>query len=152
MAPTTQKNGRLQAGLETLSMFIARWAGSSWGFACALFVVVVWIGTGPLFHFSDTWQLVINTGTTVVTFLMVFLVQRSQNKDARAIQLKLDELVLAIHAARNKFIDIEELPEKGLDVLQHEFQGVAQGVKAQSEAPASATVTAGARRGRRRPR
>jgi len=133
MALDRRKDGRLQARLEALSVFVTHWTGSSWGFACALLVVVAWIGTGPLFHYSDTWQLVINTGTTVVTFLMVFLIQRSQNKEARATQLKLDELVHAIHEARNKFIDIEELPEESLEALQREFQGLARRLKRRGE-------------------
>src|SRR4051794_35626016 len=90
--------------LEYLAHVATRWAGSSWAFAVALGVVLVWIVTGPFFRFSDTWQLVINTGTTIVTFLMVFLIQRSQNKDSLAVQLKLNELVAAVKGASNRLI------------------------------------------------
>jgi low affinity Fe/Cu permease len=108
--------------LERLSHAVTAWTGSSWAFACAAAVIVVWLITGPLFHFSDTWQLVINTGTTIVTFLMVFLIQRSQNKDSLAIQLKLNEIVAAIPGASNRLIDIEDLNEAELMKL-HEFYG-----------------------------
>ena len=95
--------------------------GSSWAFITAVAIVVVWAGTGPLFGFSDTWQLVINTGTTIVTFLMVFLIQNAQNRDARAFHLKLDELIHAIKEARNELIDVEELSDEQLAALQREF-------------------------------
>ncbi len=95
--------------------------GSSWAFITAVTIVVVWAGTGPLFGFSDTWQLVINTGTTIVTFLMVFLIQNAQNRDARAFHLKLDELIHAIKEARNELIDVEELSDEQLAALQREF-------------------------------
>jgi len=95
--------------------------GSPWAFIAALGIVVVWSSTGPFFHYSDTWQLVINTGTTIVTFLMVFLIQNTQNRDAKAIHLKLDELIRSIKGARNTLIDLEELSEEELDNLQHQF-------------------------------
>src|SRR5205823_845995 len=91
-------------------------------FALALAIIVVWAAIGPAFHYSDTWQLAINTGTTIITFLMVFLIQRSQNKDSLAIQLKLNELVAAMHGASNRLIDVEALTEKDLDAL-HRFYG-----------------------------
>ena len=111
---------RIGQRLEHLSRLVTAWTGSSWAFAIAAAVIVVWLVTGPLFHFSDTWQLVINTGTTIVTFLMVFLIQRAQNKDSLAIQLKLNEIVAAIPGASNRLIDIEELSESDLLRL-HEF-------------------------------
>ncbi|HRN70252.1 MAG TPA: low affinity iron permease family protein [Candidatus Woesebacteria bacterium] len=89
--------------------------GTSWAFIFAFIVVILWAVTGPLFNFSETWQLVINTGTTIVTFLMVFLVQNAQNRDAKATHLKLDELIHAVKGARNKLIDAEELPDEILD-------------------------------------
>jgi low affinity Fe/Cu permease len=95
--------------------------GSSWAFALACSVVLVWGITGPLFGFSDSWQLVINTGTTIVTFLMVFLIQNTQNRDARAIHLKLDELIRSTNAARNKLIDLEECSDEELDRIKREF-------------------------------
>ena len=103
--------------LERLSMRVTRWTGSSSAFAIACAVVLVWLMSGPFFGYSDTWQLVINTGTTIVTFLMVFLIQRTQNKDAMAIQLKLNELVAAMDGASNRLIDVEELTEDELAVL-----------------------------------
>ena len=106
--------------LERLSHTVTAWTGSSWAFALAAAVIVVWLITGPLFHYSDTWQLVINTGTTIVTFLMVFLIQRTQNKDSLAIQLKLNEIVAAIPGASNRLIDIEDLSEADLMKL-HQF-------------------------------
>jgi len=104
--------------LERMSHTVTVWSGSSGAFALAALVIVVWLVTGPLFHFSDTWQLVINTGTTVVTFLMVFLIQRAQNKESRAIQLKLNEIVAAMQGASNRLIDVEDLTEKDLATLQ----------------------------------
>ena len=97
-------------------------AGSSWAFAAALGIVVGWLFTGPLFGFSDTWQLVINTGTTIVTFLMVFLIQRTQNQDALALHLKLDEIVAALDGASNRLIDVEDLSEEELQVLQRHYR------------------------------
>ena len=94
------------------------WLGSKWAFAGAGLVIVLWGVTGPFFHFSDTWQLVINTGTTIVTFLMVFLIQNTQNRDARAINLKLNELIRAVDKARDQMIDIENLSDLELDELQ----------------------------------
>jgi len=95
--------------------------GSPWAFIAAVLIIVVWAVTGPIFHFSDTWQLVINTGTTIITFLMVFLIQNTQNRDAVAIHLKLDELIRALKGARNKLVDLEELSDEELEKLRQEF-------------------------------
>ena len=95
--------------------------GSAWVFLLALTIVAVWGITGPVFGFSDTWQLVINTGTTIITFLMVFLIQNTQNRDAKAIHLKLDELIRAMAKARTELVDLEELSEADLEKLQQEF-------------------------------
>jgi low affinity Fe/Cu permease len=95
--------------------------GTAWSFLLAVTVIVVWGITGPIFHFSDTWQLVINTGTTIVTFLMVFLIQNTQNRDALAIHLKLDELIRAVSGARNQLVDLEDLTDSELDRLKKEF-------------------------------
>jgi low affinity Fe/Cu permease len=111
---------RLGLWLERGSRVVTAATGTSWAFAIAVLVIVVWLVTGPVFHFSDTWQLVINTGTTVVTFLMVFLIQRAQNKDALAIQLKLNELVAAMSGASNRLIDVETMTEAELERL-HRF-------------------------------
>ena len=98
--------------------------GSKWAFAGAGLVILIWAATGPVFHYSDTWQLVINTGTTIVTFLMVFLIQNTQNRDARAINLKLNELIHAIDAARNQMIDIESLSDVELSEIQAKFEQI----------------------------
>jgi low affinity Fe/Cu permease len=104
--------------IQSFSAAVTRWTGSTSAFMIALGVIVVWGATGPLFGYSDTWQLVINTGTTIVTFLMVFLIQRTQNKDSIAIHLKLNELVAAMEGASNRLIDAEDLAEEDLRTLQ----------------------------------
>ena len=96
--------------------------GSAWAFASAAFVILVWIVTGPTFHFSDTWQLIINTATTIITFLMVFLIQNTQNRDAKAMHLKLDELIRAIQGARNQLVDLENLSDDDLKSLEEQFR------------------------------
>src|SRR5437016_10690725 len=96
--------------------------GSAWAFGGAVFVILVWILTGPTFHFSDTWQLIINTATTIITFLMVFLIQNTQNRDAKAVHLKLDELIRAIKNARNQLVDLEDLSDEELKKLEEQFQ------------------------------
>jgi len=96
--------------------------GSAWAFSGAVLVILVWIVTGPTFHFSDTWQLIINTATTVVTFLMVFLIQNTQNRDAKAMHLKLDELIRALKGARNQLVDLEDLSDEDLKKLERQFQ------------------------------
>src|SRR5256714_790909 len=96
--------------------------GSSWTFILAVLIVVVWAATGPLFHYSDTWQLVINTGTTIITFLMVFLIQNTQNRDAKAIHLKLDELLRGVKGARTGLVNLEQLSDSELERLQKEFE------------------------------
>jgi low affinity Fe/Cu permease len=95
--------------------------GSAWAFIAAVAIIVVWAGSGPIFHFSEVWQLVINTGTTIITFLMVFLIQNTQNRDSKAIHLKLDELLRAHDAARNGLVDLEDLSDEQLKQLQAEF-------------------------------
>jgi low affinity Fe/Cu permease len=107
-----------------LAASAARLVGTYWAFLLAVLVVVLWAVTGPLFGFSDTWQLVINTGTTIVTFLMVFLIQNTQNRDALAIHLKLDELIHAIKRARDEMIDIEELTDSELEKLSQRFRRI----------------------------
>jgi low affinity Fe/Cu permease len=100
---------------------ISEVTGSPWAFIVAVGVIVGWAVSGPLFGFSDTWQLVINTGTTIITFLMVFLIQNTQNRDAKAIHLKLDELLHAVEGARNSMVDLEDLSDAELQRLQREF-------------------------------
>ena len=99
--------------------------GRPWAFAAAAGIVVAWAGLGPIFHFSDTWQLVINTGTTIITFLMVFLIQNTQNRDTEALRLKLDELILATRGARNAFVDIDDLDDQQLADLEQELRAAA---------------------------
>lgn len=96
--------------------------GSAWAFTGAVLVILVWILTGPTFHFSDTWQLIINTATTVITFLMVFLIQNTQNRDAKAVHLKLDEMIRALKGARNQLVDLEDLSDEELKKLEGQFQ------------------------------
>jgi low affinity Fe/Cu permease len=96
--------------------------GSAWAFITAILIIIVWAASGPIFGFSDTWQLVINTGTTIITFLMVFLIQNTQNRDAKVIHLKLDELIRVTKSARNHLVDLEDLSEAELEKLEKEFQ------------------------------
>ena len=97
-------------------------AGSYWAFVAAVSIILIWALTGPVFHFSDTWQLVINTSTTILTFLMVFLIQNTQNRDAKAIHLKLDELIKGVQGARNAMVNLEDLSDDELARLRQEFQ------------------------------
>jgi low affinity Fe/Cu permease len=103
----------------------SRLVGSPWAFLVAVSVLLVWVIAGPVLGFSETWQLIINTTTTIITFLMVFLIQNTQNRDAQAMNLKLDELVRAVKGARKKVIDLEEMPEDELKKLQKEFRKLA---------------------------
>ena len=98
--------------------------GSAWAFGGAILIIVVWGLTGPMFHYSNTWQLIINTGTTIVTFLMVFLIQNTQNRDAKAAHLKLDEIIRALKGARNQLIDLEKLSDEDLTSLEKQFERV----------------------------
>ena len=100
--------------------------GSAWAFSGAVLVILLWLVTGPTFHFSDTWQLIINTATTVITFLMVFLIQNTQNRDAKAAHLKLDELIRAIKDARNGLVDLEDLSDEELQKLEAQFRRMRQ--------------------------
>ena len=100
------------------------WTGSPWAFVVAVGVIVTWAVTGPMFGFSDTWQLVINTGTTIVTFLMVFLIQNTQNRDAKAMHLKLDELLRGVKGARTGLVDLEDASDEELAALQAEFESI----------------------------
>jgi low affinity Fe/Cu permease len=115
----------IRNSFEAFSKAVTRFAGSTPAFGLALGVVVVWAVTGPVFRFSNTWQLVINTGTTIVTFLMVFLIQRSQNKDALAVHLKLNEIVAALDGASNRLIDVEALSESDLETLHRHYHELA---------------------------
>ena len=109
----------------------AHYSGRPWVFAMAAGLIVVWLVSGPLFGFSDTWQLVINTGTTIVTFLMVFLIQNTQNRDTEAIQVKLDELIRATKGAHNALLDLEELEEDKLDAFRAKYEALASAARAE---------------------
>ena len=117
-----KKRNQLGQLMEKFSLKATQATGTSTAFMLALAVILVWGLTGPLFKFSDTWQLVINTGTTIVTFLMVFLIQRAQNKDALAIHLKLNEIVAALEGASNRLIDVEDLTEEEIKTLHKHYQ------------------------------
>ena len=117
---------RLSQRLERFAEVVTAWAGGNSAFAMAVLIIAAWAILGPVFHFSDTWQLVINTGTTIVTFLMVFLIQRAQNKDALALHLKLNELVAAIRGASNRLIDVEALGEQDLRTLKAHYHELAR--------------------------
>jgi low affinity Fe/Cu permease len=106
---------------EKIALTLTKFSGGTTAFIIAVSVVVIWALTGPIFGFSETWQLVINTGTTIITFLMVFLIQRAQNKDSLAVQLKLNELIAAVNGASNRIIDIEDLNEKDLQTLKAHY-------------------------------
>lgn len=109
----------------TFAAGLAKWAGSPLVFAVALASVLIWAACGPLFEYSEGWMLVVNTGTTIMTFLMVFIIQNSQNRDGLAVQIKLDEIIRAIHGAKNAMINLEELPQEELEVLRVKFAKMA---------------------------
>lgn len=105
---------------------VSQIVGSPYAFLIALLVIVIWLTSGPIFHFTDTWQLIINTATTIITFLIVFLIQNTQNRDAKAIHLKLDELIHSTKKARNEFIDIEDLSDEDLEKIRQKVEKVSQ--------------------------
>jgi low affinity Fe/Cu permease len=113
---------RVQEAFRIAARATSAVLGTAWAFMTAVAIIVVWALTGHIFHYSDTWQLIINTGTTIVTFLMVFLIQNTQNRDSKAIQLKLDELIRSLDGARNKLMDLETLSDEDLDKFQKEFE------------------------------
>ena len=115
----------------TFAKTTSRATGRPSAFAVAGAIIVVWVVTGPLFHFSDTWQLVINTGTTIITFLMVFLIQNTQNRDSEALQVKLDELIRAIDGAHNALLDLEELEDDELDRIRLNYSNLAKKARAE---------------------
>ena len=136
--------------LEHFSHWAMRASGRTSAFTLAVATIVIWLVSGPIFGFSDTWQLVINTGTTVITFLMVFLIQRAQNKEALSIQLKLNEIVAAIRGASNRLVDIEELSERELETLHTHYQRLAALSKSQNDLFSSHSVDEAERRHRRK--
>ena len=124
-----KKTKKISQLLENFSHKVTQASGTSSAFIIALLVVIIWLITGPIFKFSDTWQLVINTGTTIVTFLMVFLIQRTQNKDALAIHIKLNEIVAALEGASNRLIDVEDLNEDEIKTLHKHYQRLVEMAK-----------------------
>jgi low affinity Fe/Cu permease len=120
----TKSPGPKESGFHVFATKAAYWVGTKWAFLVATLVIIVWVVSGPYFQYSDTWQLIINTGTTVVTFLVVFLIQNTQNRDARAIHLKLDEIIKAIDQAQNEMIDIEHLSDSELEKLAEKYERV----------------------------
>jgi low affinity Fe/Cu permease len=135
-----KKKNEFSRFLERFSRVATEATGTSTAFLLAVAVILIWIITGPFFHFSDTWQLVINTGTTIVTFLMVFLIQRSQNKDALAIHLKLNEIVAALEGASNRLIDVEDLTEEEIKTLHKHYQRLVDMAKKDLELTMSHSV------------
>lgn len=124
-APSQPKADKVkQDSFHKIAVKLSNKLGNAWAFNIALIVIIVWAITGPIFDFSDTWQLIINTGTTIVTFLMVFIIQNTQNRDGRAMQLKLDELINASRGARSEFVDVEDLTDAELDELQEQFRSL----------------------------
>jgi low affinity Fe/Cu permease len=126
--------GLLHEWFDELANRVSHVVGSAWGFGIALLAVLGWAFSGPAFGFSDHWQLIINTGTTIITFLIVFLIQHTQNKDARAIQIKLNELLAAVEGASNRLINVEKLSDEELDRLQAQFQALANHIRARGDA------------------
>ena len=121
-----RKNRDLKEVFGRLTAKTSEAAGSFWAFSAAAMLVVVWAATGPFFHYSEVWQLVINTSTTIITFLMVFIIQHAQNKDMRAVHLKLNELIAAVDGASNRLIDVEDLSDREVEALYHRFQTLAR--------------------------
>jgi low affinity Fe/Cu permease len=140
MVERRQRRGNILSRMATGAM---EWTGSTSAFVSAILLIIVWGATGPLFHYSDTWQLVINTGTNLITFLMVFLIQRSQNKESLAVQLKLDEIVAALDGASNRLISVEDLSEEEMKVLRIHYQRLAEMAKRDEKLTESHSVAFG---------
>ena len=154
MNQRTRTSLRSESLPERLARAVTDWVGSSQAFSIAVATLVVWALSGPLFHFSDSWQLVINTGTTIVTFLMVFLIQRFQNKDAHALHLKLNEIVAALQGASNRLINVEDLSEAEVAALHRHYQTLVMMAKRDEDVAQSHSVEEAERRhtGKRRAR
>lgn len=119
----------IRDAFSTFSNVAANLLGSPWMFVANIFLILVWLGSGPFFNYSDTWQLIVNTATTVITYLAVFLIQNTQNRDAKAVHLKLDELISSLDGARNQFVDLEKLPEEELSKIERQFQKLRERAK-----------------------
>jgi len=152
MTQRSTSHSRFKELPERLARVITDWAGSSQAFLIAVAALVVWAATGPLFHYSDSWQLVINTGTTIITFLMVFLIQRFQNKDAHALHLKLNEIVAALQGASNRLINVEDLSEAEVKALHRHYQTLVVMAKRDEDIAQSHSVEEAQRRHTRKRR
>ncbi len=135
-----QKKTGFKVKFEKISSAITRAVGTSTAFLLAIVIILAWAVTGPIFHYSDTWQLVINTGTTIITFLMVFIIQQSQNKDSQAVQLKLNELIASDERASNRLIVVEDLTQEELDVLKKFYVKLSQLAKKENDIHSSHSV------------
>lgn len=125
---------------ERVAQKATRLTGTSMVFIVALMIIILWLALGPVFDFSDTWQLIINTGTTIVTFLMVFLIQRTQNKDSRALHLKLNELIAALKGPSNRLVDVEDLTEEELETLYTYYKRLAEMAKGETDLSVSHSI------------
>jgi low affinity Fe/Cu permease len=137
--PLPNSNGQSCVGFRGWFGFCAHWIamamGSLWAFLIAVTTIIIWAALGPVFHYSDTWQLVINTATTIITFLMVFLIQNTQNRDTKALHLKLDELLRGVSGARTSFVSLENLSDEELERLQKEFERIKRRVERTKRPP-----------------
>jgi low affinity Fe/Cu permease len=147
-----KKDNSITLRLERAASAVTRWTGSTSAFILACGIVLVWALIGPIFQFGDTWQLAINTGTTIVTFLMVFLIQRTQNKDSLALHLKLNEVVAALEGASNRLIDVESLTEQDLKVLHTHYARLAQMAKQELNLTQSHSIDEAEQRHKRKTR
>ena len=136
----SKTNNKKNNFFEKFANAATKFTGSSFAFIAATLIVLIWAITGPVFHYSETWQLVINTGTTIITFLMVFLIQKAQNKDGKAIQLKLNELIAAQQGASNRMVDIEDLSEQELDQLHKFYVTIAKLAKKEADIHCSHSI------------
>jgi low affinity Fe/Cu permease len=134
------KDKKISKLFDRFSCQVSRITGSSTAFICALLLIIAWAVTGPIFHFSDTWQLVINTGTTIITFLMVFVIQEAQNKDTMAVQLKLNELIAATKGASNTILNIEDMTEDELKVLKKFYSQISARAQKETEPGTSHSI------------
>jgi low affinity Fe/Cu permease len=133
-------NGHRENIFEKISRYSTEFTGSTTAFIIASLLILIWLFTGPIFNFSDTWQLVINTGTTIVTFLMVFLIQRAQNKDSKAVHLKLNELIASIHGPSNRLVDSESLTESELNILAHFYKRLSERAQREKDLSSSHSI------------
>lgn len=140
MTDKKQINKKVDGFFEILALHLTKFSGSTVAFIAGISIVIVWAASGPFFGFSEIWQMVINTGTTIITFLMVFIIQRTQNKDSLAIQLKLNELIASIQGASNRLVDVEDISEDELEILRSHYQKLAQHIKKEKDINASHSI------------